>query len=35
MKRPWFKLTIATTFGLAVALTCIAEAVVLGVVLPW
>jgi hypothetical protein len=35
MKRPWFKLTVATTFGLAIALACIAEAVAVRAVLPW
>ena len=35
MKRPWFKLTIATALGLTVALGCIAEAVAFRTVLPW
>jgi hypothetical protein len=35
MKRPWFKLTVATAFGTAVALGCIAEAVAFRVILPW
>jgi len=35
MKKPWFKIVIATTFGTAVALGCLAEAIALGVVLPW
>ncbi len=35
MKRPWLKLTIATVFGTAVALGCIAEALAFRVILPW
>jgi hypothetical protein len=35
MKRPWLKLAIATVFGTAVALSCIAEAVALRAILPW
>jgi hypothetical protein len=35
MKRPWFKIAVATVFGSAIALSCVAEAVVMGAVLPW
>jgi hypothetical protein len=35
MKRSWFKILIATVFGSMVALSCVAEAVVLGISLPW
>ena len=35
MKRAWFKVGVAAVFGTAVALSCIAEAIVFRVVLPW
>ncbi len=35
MKRSWFKILVATTFGSLVALSCVAEVVALRVVLPW
>jgi hypothetical protein len=35
MKKPWFKLLVATVFGSLIALSCVAEAVVLKAVFPW
>jgi hypothetical protein len=35
MKRPWFKIFVAGAFGSAIAVSCIAEAVVLRSILPW
>jgi hypothetical protein len=35
MKKPWFKIAIATAFGTAVALSCVAEAIAFRVILPW
>ena len=35
MKRVWFRVSVAAVFGTAVALRCIAEAIVFRVVLPW
>ena len=35
MKRPWFKMLVATVFGSVIALSCVAEVVVLRSVLPW
>ncbi len=35
MKRPWFKILVATTFGGLIALSCVAEVVALRVILPW
>jgi len=35
MKRPWLKISIATVFGGMIALSCIAEAVVLRAIFPW
>jgi hypothetical protein len=35
MKRPWFRILIASAFGSVIALSCAAEAVVLGSILPW
>ena len=35
MKRPWVKVAMATAFGTAVALSCVAEAVLLRATLPW
>jgi len=35
MKRPWFRIAIASVFGSLVALSCIAEAVILRGALPW
>ena len=35
MRRPWFKFAIASVFGSLVALSCIAEAVILRGMLPW
>jgi hypothetical protein len=35
MKKPWFKLLVATVFGSMIALSCVAEAVVLKAVFPW
>jgi len=34
MKKPWFKVAIATAFGTVVALGCVAEAIAFRV-LPW
>lgn len=35
MRKPWIKVLIATVFGSAIALSCIAEAVVLRAIFPW
>jgi hypothetical protein len=35
MKRPWFKILVATLFGSAIAFSCVAEAVVLRAIFPW
>jgi hypothetical protein len=35
MKKPWFKVLVATVFGSLIALSCVAEAVVLKAVFPW
>jgi hypothetical protein len=35
MKRPWFRIFVAGTFGSLIALSCVAEAVVLRVIFPW
>jgi|AraplaMF_Col_mMF_1032025.scaffolds.fasta_scaffold00069_23 hypothetical protein len=35
MKRPWFRVLVATVFGSMIALSCIAEAVVLKAIFPW
>jgi hypothetical protein len=35
MKRPWFRVLVATVFGSVIALSCVAEAVVLKVIFPW
>jgi hypothetical protein len=35
MKRPWFRILIATAFGSMIAMSCIAEAVVLRAIFPW
>jgi hypothetical protein len=35
MKKPWLKVTIATVFGTAIALGCIAEVVAFRAILPW
>jgi hypothetical protein len=35
MKKPWSRILIATVFGSAIALSCVAEAVVLKAILPW
>jgi hypothetical protein len=35
MKRPWLRVLIATVFGGMIALSCVAEAVVLKAIFPW
>jgi hypothetical protein len=35
MKRPWFKIFVAGAFGGAIAVSCIAEAVVFRAIFPW
>jgi len=35
MKRSWFRVLVATVFGSMIALSCIAEAVVLKAIFPW
>jgi hypothetical protein len=35
MKKPWFKVLVAAVFGGTIALSCVAEAVVLRAILPW
>jgi len=35
MKRPWFKIFVASAFGSAIAVSCVAEAVVLRAIFPW
>jgi hypothetical protein len=35
MKRPWFRIAVATAFGGLIALSCAAEVVLGGTILPW
>jgi hypothetical protein len=35
MKKPWFRVLVATVFGSMIALSCVAEAVVLKAIFPW
>jgi hypothetical protein len=35
MKQPWFRIAAAAAFGSIIALSCVAEAVLFRIILPW